>query len=406
MREYISPFKRHEGDERPTLYLHGVDNNKHTTVDKDKTHIIMEAIAEGWDIDIQYATIEGDLDISTIPAPRPSPATPHVHPKYPIENISITSSRILGTLDFHYTAFNGDALFNDSIFYSGVNFVDSEFKGDNRFINVIFKRHASFGYVTFMHDAGFSSAKFFGKAMFNDTKFYGKAIFNTVTFRSYVNFMDAEFNLGLLIRLPVMKHKASFTNVHIKENTVLRGLCNITFGARIKRLRCIVTDFSGFDTATVMDGASNPYLKRYIDDELWIESWKNRPTKYRLIRWLREFGFFIWELTSHCGRSFTSWMVCSLLIAYFFGAVYSNHDWLSWFPSSWHPEFYISAPDRISTGFTYYYFSIVAFTTLGFGDITPKNLAGEIWLAIEVVLGYIMLGGLLSIFANKFARRS
>jgi hypothetical protein len=40
------------------------------------------------------------------------------------------------------------------------------------------------------------------------------------------------------------------------------------------------------------------------------------------------------------------------------------------------------------------------------GDVTPLNLWGEIWLALEVLLGYIMLGGLISILANELARRS
>ena len=70
------------------------------------------------------------------------------------------------------------------------------------------------------------------------------------------------------------------------------------------------------------------------------------------------------------------------------------------------PEFSVSPEGRVETAFTPYYFSIVTFTTLGFGDITPTNRAGEIWLVLEVLLGYVMLGGLIAIFANKFARRS
>jgi hypothetical protein len=47
-------------------------------------------------------------------------------------------------------------------------------------------------------------------------------------------------------------------------------------------------------------------------------------------------------------------------------------------------------------------------TTLGFGDITPKvdQWFLQIVVTIEVVLGYIMLGGLISIFSNKLARRA
>ncbi len=49
---------------------------------------------------------------------------------------------------------------------------------------------------------------------------------------------------------------------------------------------------------------------------------------------------------------------------------------------------------------------IVTFTTLGFGDVTPKTTKAALWVMAEVVVGYIMLGGLISILANKLARRS
>ena len=52
------------------------------------------------------------------------------------------------------------------------------------------------------------------------------------------------------------------------------------------------------------------------------------------------------------------------------------------------------------------YFSSVTYTTLGFGDITPQHWLGEIIVIIEVVLGYMTLGLLLTILANNVARRS
>ena len=58
--------------------------------------------------------------------------------------------------------------------------------------------------------------------------------------------------------------------------------------------------------------------------------------------------------------------------------------------------------------FTSYYYSIVTFTTLGFGDVTPQPTEWlmQLYLTIEVILGYIMLGGLISILATKLARRA
>lgn len=55
---------------------------------------------------------------------------------------------------------------------------------------------------------------------------------------------------------------------------------------------------------------------------------------------------------------------------------------------------------------TFFYYSVVTFTTLGFGDIVPVNESLKLWVVIEVILGYVMLGGLISILANKLARRS
>jgi uncharacterized protein YjbI with pentapeptide repeats len=55
---------------------------------------------------------------------------------------------------------------------------------------------------------------------------------------------------------------------------------------------------------------------------------------------------------------------------------------------------------------TPFYFSVVTYTTLGYGDVTPTNLMGEILVVVEVLLGYTTLGLILSILANKVARRS
>ncbi len=60
------------------------------------------------------------------------------------------------------------------------------------------------------------------------------------------------------------------------------------------------------------------------------------------------------------------------------------------------------SPNIKISPFTYYYYSVVTFTTLGYGDIFPTGLIGEVLVSVEVILGFIMLGGLISIFTNKF----
>lgn len=54
---------------------------------------------------------------------------------------------------------------------------------------------------------------------------------------------------------------------------------------------------------------------------------------------------------------------------------------------------------------TTFYYGVVTFTALGFGDFVPRSLTAALFVMVGVVTGYIMLGGLIRIFANKLARR-
>jgi hypothetical protein len=65
-----------------------------------------------------------------------------------------------------------------------------------------------------------------------------------------------------------------------------------------------------------------------------------------------------------------------------------------------------SLPMSTKTWFTPYYFSIVTYTTLGFGDVKPRTLVGELVVSSELILGYTTLGLLLSVLAQNIARRS
>jgi hypothetical protein len=104
---------------------------------------------------------------------------------------------------------------------------------------------------------------------------------------------------------------------------------------------------------------------------------------------------FIWWLLADCGRSMVRWTVWSLLIAFLFASVY----WLMG-PGHFHTSY---LPFNFMTMI---YYSMVTFTTLGFGDVAPKTHLAAILITSEVITGYIMLGGLISIFSNKLAQRS
>ncbi len=166
------------------------------------------------------------------------------------------------------------------------------------------------------------------------------------------------------------------------------------------------TNFQGVDT-TKVDGSRNPVLMRHILDYQFIRAFKN---KSELHKWL---FYPIWKITCDCGRSISLWALWSVGLVVFFGFLYAPFSCPSWLPGTIQdlfnqadPQLYMSPNIYNHFIATPLYFSIVTFSTLGFGDVHPQNFAGLFWVVLEVILGYVMLGGLISIFATKLARRA
>ena len=124
--------------------------------------------------------------------------------------------------------------------------------------------------------------------------------------------------------------------------------------------------------------------RREIIDQNYLYEFR---TKSRLAAGL----YWVWWVTSDCGRSFVRWWLWTALLAAVFAGAY---------------EFVAIDLGDHPTAFSSIYFSVVTMTTLGYGDVTPASVPAQLLAMAEVILGYVMLGGLLSIFANKMARRA
>jgi len=166
---------------------------------------------------------------------------------------------------------------------------------------------------------------------------------------------------------------ASFRNADLRE-------------ARFRGLRGYrTTDWVGADVRNV-DFAGAWLVRRHILDENFLAEFRSQsPTHEKLYQ--------LWWLTSDCGRSLYRWGLFAFAVAVLYAILYS-------FPAV--GIHYGDHPTLLSP----LYFSIVTFTTLGYGDILPTSLWGQVLVITEVVLGYVGLGGLLSILANKLARRA
>jgi uncharacterized protein YjbI with pentapeptide repeats len=139
----------------------------------------------------------------------------------------------------------------------------------------------------------------------------------------------------------------------------------------------------------------NALFKRSAADQDYLDTLENH--------WRGEWQIYLfklWGLIDY-GRSIERVVVIAFGTMIFFGLTYSI------FPGLLGLDCLPGAQGcSRHSWFTPFYFSIVTFTTLGFGDITPKNLAGELIVSLEVILGYAVLGLLISVLADKVVRRS
>lgn len=132
----------------------------------------------------------------------------------------------------------------------------------------------------------------------------------------------------------------------------------------------------------------NMTFRRFAQDEDFLTEFRESGMCQSLI-------YEVWKLTCNCGRSMVLWILWSLFLAFYFALNY----WLLG------EDAFLVAHLPVSF-ITFFYYSVVTFTTLGFGDVIPKTELAACWVMAEVILGYVMLGGLISIFADKLARRS
>ena len=113
-------------------------------------------------------------------------------------------------------------------------------------------------------------------------------------------------------------------------------------------------------------------------------------------RWKR-FWFTSWSLIDY-GRSLGKLALGAFAVMMVFGVIFHLDSAFGW-------QFF-DLPSSADSPLSPYYYSIVTYTRLGSGGITPTHWVGEVVLVCERILGYVTLGLLLSILANKVARRS
>jgi hypothetical protein len=306
--------------------------------------------------------------------------------------------------DFSGFVFPNSINFDNRVFDKKVSFYKAKFRKEALFRETNFLKGAYFSNARFSDWAVFDRAKFSGDAYFQDSKFLGMTAFTRTTFSGETNFRKAKFwqqanfdeanffgsvNCQEVKCKDISKVTMAFTYLYD-----VHGLLEILEKSNRKlRVSKIRTEFLSENINIILGEKSTeryPTISRDIrDDRYLVENKKRHPGWH-----------FLWSLTSDCGRKLWWWAVCCLIITVFFSVIFSTYYSVS--PSNFQSVYV----NEWCPWFSFFYYSVVTFTTLGFGDIVPKTGWLQFWVMLEVIAGYIMLGGLISIFANKLARRS
>lgn len=271
------------------------------------------------------------------------------------EDVDFREAEFQRIADFRSVKFQGNALFWDAKFKGGASFWGAEFQGA-LFRGAEFLGGALFWDAAFQGNADFTAVEFQGNVDFRNVKFQGSTGFGTAKFNATVSFRNARFTRPRDAEIAFRKARRSH------EESGDRFEANYYFRQEM-------------------------VAKRRQRNKLW--QWP-----FRFLEWL------LVDLTCAYGISYARVIFSALviilgaaLILAFAGniaLVNSNREFQS-----------LSAIQRLLYAG---YFSIITFTTLGYGDIHPIGKLTRTVASVEAFIGTFMMALFVVVFARKYMR--
>jgi tetratricopeptide (TPR) repeat protein len=224
---------------------------------------------------------------------------------------------------------------------------------------------------------GFPAFEAYRKALLASIQFYGTH--EPQEMRRYLPLTDAE-RAAKLDPLRVMEGEAHRSNRdHQRMNS---GMLSPTW-SELATHRQIAAAFHEFYLACVAVGNLREAAR-------YRAATKERQRKIHLGTGRRGAAtlYWLWRVTSGYGESLLQWVASTVVVLSAFAILYSSLGLIA--PcSDWIDPFY---------------FSVVTFTTLGYGDLHPVGILGKLLASAESMSGLIMFGLLLTFIGNRVQR--
>ncbi len=377
-----------------------------------KAQVFLEALqSDVTSVTFSNCIIEGIVDIFSVELERDENDRILLN-----KSLSCTGCTFRNIVNFRTVIFEKDVDFRRTLFEADLDFDEAILRGSCAFREATFQRRADFHNATFHKSVSFWRARFNNVADFHRVEFRKNAVFHEAYFYNVANFRRAVFQ-GILdctgtwfsettaFNNATFLGTANFTAAQFVGVAAFRDIQYIPntlfplIGAKLRKKRHRATEF--YLDSQHVDEVENPFFKRYVADQQFIRAFDQaNPVLARLWRWSSDYG-----------RSLALWASWSILFVFLFAIAYRFPfpSWMSLWLVDLTPHFHQITGAYSGKPLTFwdcFYFSVVTFTTLGFGDVVADNIAARFLVTLEVIFGYVMLGGLISIFANKLASRS
>jgi hypothetical protein len=224
---------------------------------------------------------------------------------------------------------------------------------------------------------GYGAFVAFRKALVAAVKFYGTH--DRDEMRKYLPLSDAE-RAAQIDPVAVMESEAQRSNTrHQQMNTHVYGSSWPTLNTNREMAAAYYEFYLAFlDMGNLREAA---VCRREKMERLRKVYWLERRYRAAVL-------YLLWKVAAGYGESLSRWaLTCATVLLTFAGAYAA-----------------LGLIEPVVSWFDYVYFSIVTFTSLGYGDVHPVGIAGKALASTEILAGLVMFGLLLSFIANRAQR--
>ena len=325
---------------------------------------------------------------------------------------------------FDRVTFGGAANFKNANFGADIGFKDALFKHDAAFLNTTVGGDAGFEFASFSDDAYFGNANFCDYVNFEAVSFTGRAHFGYTIFGSVADFKSANFREGASFMHATFSDDAEFGHTHFSGNTYFNSV-KFKGNSEFTSAEFDEVDYSNtaFSQLFLLHDAEFKRIKISWNSLKDLYSFDG-PTYIKLIKNFREQeqfedaddAYYQYRQVSQANKKWSyskvmdvvAWASCGYGVKpgrpLIWGVgIILGSSFIYWLGSGIRRLKESDGDDSRVSCWDAFYFSVVTFTTVGYGDWYPVDRYRK-FVMIEGVLGWLLLALFLVTLANVMIR--